>query len=99
MPGRREDPVDPGSLVDRARLGERGAAELLGVQAEGGSRGGRPADGNGAIDRLCKKLVRKTAFVLEVVIGHSAASSLLVPSHDHASRRGRLSDRGGSDDL
>src|SRR6202042_2684908 len=70
-------------------------AELLGVQAEGGLLRRVPADGYGAFDRLCNKLVPKTAFVLEVVIGHSAASSLLVPSHDHASRRGRLSDRGG----
>src|SRR6202042_2272071 len=50
-------------------------AELLGVQAEGGLLRRVPADGYGSFDRLCNKLVPKTAFVLEVVIGHSAASS------------------------
>jgi hypothetical protein len=78
VPGRRQDPVDPGALVDGARLGERGAAELLGVEAEGRLLGGVPADGQGASDRLCNEFVPKTAFVLEVVIGHSAASSLIV---------------------
>ena len=32
----RKDPVHPGAPVDRARLGEGGAADLLGVQAERG---------------------------------------------------------------
>ena len=44
----RHDAVDPGAAVDRAGLGERGAADLLGVQPERARAAGVAPDRHGA---------------------------------------------------
>src|SRR5262249_3267237 len=87
---RRHDPVDPGPPVDRARLGERGPAELLREQAQRGALRGVAARGPRAGDGFAGELVpeppliRVLARVLAtgllragVDVGHQ---SLLAPS-------------------
>ena len=92
---RRHDPVDPGPPVDRARLGERGPAELLGEQAERGAlrrvaaRGQRPGDGLAGELVPEPPLVRVLARVLAagllragVDVGHQIA--LVAPAAGRA---------------
>ena len=61
------DAVGPGAAIEVARRGEGGAAELLGVEAEGGFLGGVLADGQRVGDGLGGELVAEAGGV---VIGH-----------------------------
>src|SRR5271156_726382 len=62
------DAIGPGAAVEVARGGEGGAAELLGVEAEGGFLGGVLADGEGAWDGFGGELVAEAGEIAK--IGH-----------------------------
>ena len=63
----RHDPVDPGPPVDRARLGEGGPAQLLGIQAERRALRRVAAGGQGARDRFSDELVAEARLIVMAV--------------------------------